>query len=57
MNWREATLSQLYEIAFHDRECAIELKFEALNEIRRRKEAQKARGNGILQMKIRRKRA
>ena len=57
MNWREATLSQLYEIAFHDRECAVQYKFDALNEIRRRKEAQKARGNGILQVKIRRKRA
>lgn len=44
LNWREATLSQLYEIAFNDTECNPIYKQQALEEIeRRRRKKQKHR--------------
>jgi hypothetical protein len=36
MNWRQATLGQLYEIAYNDTEAPLQHKMAALEEIRRR---------------------
>lgn len=43
-SWHEASLAQLYEIAFHDKECNPIYKQQALEEIeRRRRKKQKHR--------------
>ncbi|NRF91503.1 hypothetical protein HQN89_10775 [Paenibacillus frigoriresistens] len=55
MNWKQASLSQLYEIGFHDTGCALIHKQAAKEEIRRRKQSQSHRNT--TQTKIRRKRA
>ena len=41
MNWRQATLGQLYEIAYNDTESPLKYRLAALEEIRRRKQAKK----------------
>jgi hypothetical protein len=42
MNWKQAKLGQLYEIAFHDKGCDPRHKLAANEEIRRRKAAKRA---------------
>lgn len=36
MNWRQATLGQLYEIAYNDTKASLQHKMAALEKIRRR---------------------
>lgn len=55
MNWEQATLSQLLEIAYYDTGCALIHKQAAKEEIRRRKQSQSH--CNTTQAKIRRKRA
>lgn len=38
MNWRSATIGQLYEIAYHDNECSLRHTSEAIAEINRRQQ-------------------
>lgn len=56
MNFREATRSQLFEIAYHDMEISLSTKAEAVAELLRRNRA-KVAINRLLQCKVRRKRA
>jgi hypothetical protein len=45
MNWRQATLGQLYEIAYNDAGAPLQYKQAALEEIRRRMQKRHARVN------------
>lgn len=45
MNWKTATLAQLYEIAFNDQEARIDHKQAAAAEIKRRQKKSFARKN------------
>jgi hypothetical protein len=43
MNWKSATLGQLYEIAYHDKGCDPRHKLAAKEELRCRYEASRAK--------------
>lgn len=45
MHWRQATLAQLYEIAWNDQEAHITDKIAARREIQRRRKQQYTRVN------------
>lgn len=36
MNWKEAKLGYLYDIAYHDQGCKLEYKLAAIEELQRR---------------------
>lgn len=42
LNWRSATLGQLYDIAYHDKGCNPRHRIEAKAELQRRYEASRA---------------
>ncbi|MEK4236514.1 hypothetical protein [Paenibacillus sp. FSL H7-0714] len=48
MNWKKATLGQLYEIAYNDDGAAPIYKRNALAEIQRRRERPKSKVNHII---------
>jgi hypothetical protein len=54
LNWCEATLSQLYEIAYNDDGCSLVDKANAVAEIERRT---RRKPTNHIQVKINRKRA
>jgi hypothetical protein len=43
MHWKDATLSQLYEICYNDMKAALKHKIAAQSEIRRRRKKEYAR--------------
>lgn len=40
IDWTQASMSQITDIIFQDEDCPIEYKWQALNEMRRRRHGQ-----------------